>query len=151
MDSPDETVIRRAIDMLVSINAIHMDKETENLTPLGYHLAKLPMDPQTGKMILFGAMFSCLDPILSVAASLSFKDPFVVPLGKESVVDAIRVELSGNTKSDHLMLANAMAGWEEAMDYNEGFDYCWDNYLSESTLRMLNNICLLYTSDAADE
>ena len=140
MDSPDETVTRRAIDMLVSINALHMDKETENLTPLGYHLAKLPMDPQTGKMILFGAMFSCLDPILSVAASLSFKDPFVVPLGKESVVDAKRVELSGNTKSDHLMLANAIAGWEEAMDYNEGHHYCWDNYLSESTLRMLNNM-----------
>jgi ATP-dependent RNA helicase DHX36 len=140
MDSPDETVIRRAIDMLVSINALHIDRETENLTPLGYHLAKLPMDPQTGKMILFGAMFSCLDPILSVAASLSFKDPFIVPLGKESVVDAKRVDLSRNTKSDHLMLANVIAGWEDALDYNEGHDYCWDNYLSESTLRMLNNM-----------
>lgn len=50
------------------------------LTPLGYHLAKLPLDPQTGKMILFGAMFGCLDPILTVAASLSFKDAFVCPL-----------------------------------------------------------------------
>ena len=33
-----------------------------------------------GKMILFGAMFCCLDPILTVAASLSFKDAFYVPL-----------------------------------------------------------------------
>ena len=56
--------------MLVDIHAL--DGE-EQLTPLGFHLAQLPMDPQTGKMILFGAIFGCLDPVLSVAASLSFK------------------------------------------------------------------------------
>lgn len=54
--------------------------EDETLTPLGYHLAKLPLDPQTGKMIIMASIFSCLDPILTVAASLSFKDAFMVPL-----------------------------------------------------------------------
>ena len=140
MDPPEEAVVQRAIEMLVSINALHLEKGTEILTPLGYHLAKLPMDPQTGKMILFGAIFSCLDPILSVAASLSFKDAFVVPLGKESLVDAKRLQLSRNTKSDHLMLANAISGWEDALNYDEGHHFCWDNYLSESTLRMLSNM-----------
>jgi ATP-dependent RNA helicase DHX36 len=52
----------------------------ENLLPLGYHLARMPVDPHTGKMILFGAMLCCLDPILTVAASLSFKDAFMIPL-----------------------------------------------------------------------
>ena len=65
------------IQMLHRLNALDWE---ENLTPLGFHLAKLPMDPQTGKMILMGAIFSCLDPILTVAATLSFKDPFVIPL-----------------------------------------------------------------------
>ena len=88
MDSPDEFTIQRAVQMLVSINALRLEKDSEILTPLGYHLAKLPMDPQTGKMILLGAIFGCLDPVLSVAASLSFKDAFVVPLGKEGIVDA---------------------------------------------------------------
>jgi hypothetical protein len=32
-------------------------------------------------MILLAAIFGCLDPILSVAASLGFKDAFVIPLG----------------------------------------------------------------------
>ena len=54
--------------------------ENEDLTPLGYHLAKMPVDPQTGKMLLFAAMFSCLDPVLTVAASLSFKDAFYIPM-----------------------------------------------------------------------
>ena len=31
-------------------------------------------------MILFGAIFSCLDPVLTVASVLGFKDPFVCPL-----------------------------------------------------------------------
>jgi ATP-dependent RNA helicase DHX36 len=56
-----------------------LDKD-ENLLPLGRHLAQIPLDPHTGKMILFGAIFGCLDPILSIAACLSFKDPFVTPL-----------------------------------------------------------------------
>ena len=52
----------------------------EELTPLGYHLATLPVDPRIGKMILFGAIFSCLDPVLTVSSSLGFKEPFVCPL-----------------------------------------------------------------------
>lgn len=52
----------------------------EELTPLGYHLAALPVSPRVGKMILFGAIFSCLDPVLIVASVLGFKDPFVFPL-----------------------------------------------------------------------
>ena len=56
-----------------------MDAEA-NLTPLGFHLAHLPVDPQIGRMIIMGALFSCVDPVLSVAASLSFKDAFHSPL-----------------------------------------------------------------------
>jgi ATP-dependent RNA helicase DHX36 len=58
--------------------------ENEDLTPLGYHLAKMPVDPQTGKMLLFGAVFSCLDPILTIAASLNFKDAFYKPMVSEA-------------------------------------------------------------------
>ena len=66
--------------------------------------AQLPMDPQSGRMILMGAIFSCCDPILSVAASLSFRDPFYVPLGEEKIADEIRKEFSGPYKSDHIAL-----------------------------------------------
>ena len=79
MDPPDRHAVLLSLDLLHSLNAIDTK---EQLTPLGFHLAQLPMDPQTGKMILLGSIFSCLDPVLSVAASLSFKDAFVIPLGK---------------------------------------------------------------------
>lgn len=49
----------------------------ETLTPLGYHLASLPVDVRIGKLMLFGAIFCCLDSALTIAASLAFKSPFV--------------------------------------------------------------------------
>lgn len=51
--------------------------EEEKLTPLGYHLACLPVDVRIGKLMLFGAIFRCLDAALTIAASLAFKSPFV--------------------------------------------------------------------------
>ena len=33
-------------------------------------------------MILFAAMFSCLDPVLTIASTLGFKEPFVYTSGK---------------------------------------------------------------------
>ena len=56
-----------------------LDSE-ERLTPLGHHLANLPVNPRIGKIILFAAMFSCLSPVLTIASSLGFKEPFVIPL-----------------------------------------------------------------------
>ena len=45
--------------------------EDEELTTLGKHLANLPVDPGIGKMLIYAAMFGCLDPCLTVAAALS--------------------------------------------------------------------------------
>lgn len=132
MDPPEKESIDLSLDLLRSLNAINTDQQ---LTPLGFHLAQLPMDPQTGKMILLGAIFSCLDPVLSVAASLSFKDAFVVPLGKEEIVDKIKRKLAGESRSDHFLMANVMLKWENSTNPNE---FCYRNFLSESTLKMLH-------------
>ncbi|CAG7729372.1 unnamed protein product [Allacma fusca] len=99
MDKPSEDAVTLGIERLISLHALDFE---ENLTPLGFHLAHLPMDPQTGKMILFGAIFSCVDPIFSIAASLTFKDAFYIPMGQERKVDQVRKELSDGTRSDHM-------------------------------------------------
>ncbi|XP_006185739.2 ATP-dependent DNA/RNA helicase DHX36 [Camelus ferus] len=139
MDPPSNEAVSLSINHLMELNAL--DKQ-EELTPLGIHLARLPVEPHIGKMILFGALFCCLDPVLTIAASLSFKDPFVIPLGKEKVADARRKELAKDTKSDHLTVVNAFEGWEEARQ--RGFryekDYCWEYFLSSNTLQMLHNM-----------
>lgn len=62
MDPPSSEAIHKALTILRIMNALDAD---EKLTPLGYYLAKLPMSPQMGKMLLLGTLFSCLDPVLS--------------------------------------------------------------------------------------
>ena len=43
----------------------------------GHHLARLPVDPRIGKLLLLAAVAGCLAPALSVAAALSYKSPFL--------------------------------------------------------------------------
>uniref|UniRef100_A0A8C9WRI4 RNA helicase n=1 Tax=Scleropages formosus TaxID=113540 RepID=A0A8C9WRI4_SCLFO len=139
MDPPSEQAVQLAITHLMELNALDHHEE---LTPLGFHLARLPVEPHIGKMILFGALLGCLDPVLTIAASLSFKDPFFIPLGKEKLADMRRKALSKNSKSDHLTVVNAFWGWEEAKrrGYKCEREYCWDNFLSANTLQMLHNM-----------
>ncbi|KAK2193777.1 hypothetical protein NP493_5g02083 [Ridgeia piscesae] len=137
MQPPSMEALHHAISTLVHLNALD---EQEELTPLGYHLAKMPCDPHTSKMLLFGAMFSCLSPILTVGASLSFKDAFYIPMGKERLADQKRQEMAGDTRSDHLMLISAYEGWERAKDRGTASQYCWEHFLSASTLKMLQDM-----------
>nr|XP_023677862.1 ATP-dependent RNA helicase DHX36 [Paramormyrops kingsleyae] len=139
LDPPSEQAVQLAITHLMDLNALDRD---EGLTPLGVHLARLPVEPHIGKLILFGALLGCLDPVLTIAASLSFKDPFFIPLGKEKLADTRRRALSKNSKSDHLTVVNACLGWEEAKHrgYKYEKDFCWENFLSANTLQMLHNM-----------
>lgn len=139
LDSPTEKAVNLAIKNLTDLNALD---HAENLTALGFHLARLPVEPHIGKLILFGALLGCLDPVLTIAASLSFKDPFFIPLGKEKMADMRRKVLSRNSKSDHLTIVNAFQGWEEAKQRGARYEreYCWDNFLSANTLQMLHNM-----------
>ena len=41
------------------------------------------MDVRIGKLMLFGAIFCCVDSALTMAAFLSHKSPFVAPFGKK--------------------------------------------------------------------
>lgn len=45
----------------------------------------LPVEPKLGKMLILGAIFKCLDPILTVVAGLSVRDPFTMPSDKKDV------------------------------------------------------------------
>lgn len=136
LDAPEPAAVELSLELLKRLNALDDD---ENLTPLGYHLGKLPLGPQMGKMLLMGAIFSCLDPILSIAAFLDFKDPFQMPLGKEKLADQKKLELSNGQQSDHLVFYEALSQYERLDNY-EKRRFCWDYFLSQNTLNLLSNM-----------
>lgn len=60
---------------------------TEDITPMGRLLSKLPTDVHLGKFLLISTLFRCLDPALTIAAALNSKSPFVTPFGLEQEAD----------------------------------------------------------------
>lgn len=65
-----------------------LDK-TESLTPLGEHVACMSCDPRLGKVLVLGALFRCVLPMLSVAASLT-RDPFHNSLQNRTQVTKVK-------------------------------------------------------------
>ena len=71
-EAPPYLMVRNSVTLLKAIDALDEDEE---LTELGKLLVELPVDPRLGKMIIFGLLLKCLDPVLVIAASLAYKDP----------------------------------------------------------------------------
>ncbi len=94
---PDQRAVVQALRNLIEMEAVKVNEGTDKLerefllTPLGFHLASLPMDPKLGKMLISAAVLDCLDPLLTVAAALSSKSPFISPFGKQE--DANRAKM----------------------------------------------------------
>ncbi|PPS04479.1 hypothetical protein GOBAR_AA16182 [Gossypium barbadense] len=80
LQSPKLLAVQNAIEYLKVIGALD---ENENLTVLGRYLTMLPMEPKLGKMLILGAILNCLDPVLTIVAGLSVRDPFLTPLDKK--------------------------------------------------------------------
>ena len=71
--------------MLEELGALDDERE---LTPLGRQLARFPVDPRIGRMILAGAEHGCLAEVLVMAAALNIQDPRERPRGLEQKADA---------------------------------------------------------------
>ena len=132
VEPPLRTSVHDAVELLVQIGAL--DKN-ENLTHLGENLAKIPLHPQLGKMVLMAVCFRCLDPILSIVSVLSEKDPFVLKSrNKKQELDKIRANFAHGEPSDHLMFVNVIHQWEKAFDSGTNQQFCRKNHLNEKTL-----------------
>ncbi|RZF32716.1 hypothetical protein LSTR_LSTR005909 [Laodelphax striatellus] len=112
----------------------------ENLTALGKLVAFLPVDHFLAKMIILGVFFRCLDPILSIASSLSLKDPFVLQIKKRKELEAKKLELDQERYSDHILIGEVMRQWDEAVADNRSREFCDENYVSEATFEFLSAI-----------
>ncbi|XP_043788286.1 ATP-dependent DNA/RNA helicase DHX36-like [Apis laboriosa] len=137
MDPPSSKAIDLSLDLLQTLNALD---DEEHLTPLGYHLAQLPLDPRTGKMIIWAALFSCVEPVFAIAASLSFKDAFYCPLGKEDQAHQKKLELNMGQFSDHIALSEALTGFELAYKRGYASSFCREYFLSFNTLKLLSEM-----------
>jgi ATP-dependent RNA helicase DHX29 len=74
----------------------------EEITPLGRLLSALPTDIHIGKFLLMATIFRCLDPALTIAATLNSKSPFITPFGHEKEADRAKSSfLKGSSLFEH--------------------------------------------------
>ncbi|CAG9773153.1 unnamed protein product [Ceutorhynchus assimilis] len=131
MDPPEPQSVQSSVYLLKRLGALD---EEEGLTPLGYHMAKISVSAQCSKMLILASLFSCIDPVLSVAATLSFKDAYHLNLSDAKDADKKRFELSKGSNSDHMTMHYAIRGFEDA---NRSREFCHRYYLSWPILKML--------------
>jgi len=117
-------------------------KVSSELTALGFHLATLPVDPRVGKMMIYGALFGCTDPALTIAASMSARSPFLSPFDQRDEADAARAKFSADC-SDHLTILNAFEKWKEVLREkgNRGAkSFLKENFLGRLTLNQMEDL-----------
>lgn len=134
LQPPEPLSVQNAIGYLKIIGALD---DNEDLTVLGRKLSVLPVEPKLGKMLILGAIFNCLDPIMTVVAGLSVRDPFLMPFDKKDLAESAKAQFSGGHNSDHIALVRAYDGWKAAERQQE---YCWRNFLSSQTLRAIDSL-----------
>ncbi|MFN4148110.1 MAG: ATP-dependent RNA helicase HrpA [Rhodocyclaceae bacterium] len=72
LERPSPRMIHDGYQLLAELGAL--DETTKELTPIGRELAKLPLDPKIGRMLLAARDFGCLKEMLVIAAALSLQD-----------------------------------------------------------------------------
>ncbi|XFF88975.1 hypothetical protein AB1E18_015194 [Capra hircus] len=140
LDPPQLQVISNAMNLLRKIGACELNEP--KLTPLGQHLAALPVNVKIGKMLIFGAIFGCLDPVATLAAVMTEKSPFTTPIGRKDEADLAKSALA-MADSDHLTIYNAYLGWKKARQeggYRSEIAYCRKNFLNRTSLLTLEDV-----------
>ncbi|XP_040466654.1 ATP-dependent RNA helicase A isoform X5 [Falco naumanni] len=107
----------------------------DELTPLGRILAKLPIEPRLGKMMIMGCIFYVGDAICTISAATCFPEPFISE-GKR--LGYIHRNFAGNRFSDHVALLSVFQAWNDARMGGEEAEkrFCERRRLSMAILRM---------------
>ena len=84
VEAPPARAIADGYDLLAELNAVDDDAE---LTAIGRELARLPLDPRIGRMLLAARDNHALRELLVIAAALSVQDPRERPLEAQQAAD----------------------------------------------------------------
>ncbi|WP_335726561.1 ATP-dependent RNA helicase HrpA [Pseudonocardia sp. HH130630-07] len=85
VEPPDRRSIADGLDLLHELGALRPDRRS--LTPVGYSLSRLPVDPRLGRMLVEADRNGCLREMLVITAALSVQDPRERPTEQRQAAD----------------------------------------------------------------
>ena len=114
LDAPDRRAVRDGVALLVEIGALAQDRESADaapassqyrLTGIGRDLARLPIDPRLGRMLLEAERLGCASEVLVIVAALSIQDVRERPAEHQGAADASHARLA-DPHSDFITYLN---------------------------------------------
>src|SRR6516162_9773598 len=95
VDPPDSRSITDGVRLLEELGAISAGRgATTRLTGVGRKLARLPVDPRLGRMILAAKEQGCVREVLIITAALSIQDPRERPADAREAADAMHARFA---------------------------------------------------------
>jgi ATP-dependent helicase HrpA len=107
VEPPDRRNVKAGTDLLEELGAVTAagDRPGVRLTAVGKRLARLPIDPRLGRMILEAERLGCLRDVLVIAAALSIQDPRERPEEQRAQADQLHARFK-HESSDFLTWLN---------------------------------------------
>ena len=150
LNPPVSAAVRAGYQLLHELGALN---DTNELTPLGRELARLPIDPTLGRMLLQARDEKALPEMLIIAAGLSVPDPRERPEDQKEAAAAAHRAFS-DPDSDFLSLLNIWRAAPEAETKGSGNAlrrFCKANFLSISRMREWRDIHRQLTEAVEDD
>jgi ATP-dependent helicase HrpA len=151
VEQPTSRAISDGYQLLQELGAVD---STRQLTSLGGELARLPVDPRVGRMVLAARDAGCMAEMLVIASALSVPDPRDRPLAKQQAADQAHL-LFRDERSDFLSL---LALWqffdaqlEQKLSHRKQVDACRAHFVSHLRLREWRDVHAQLASELAEQ
>jgi ATP-dependent helicase HrpA len=135
VEPPQGRAIADGYQLLQELGAVD---DANELTPMGRKLAKLPLDPRVGRMILAASDNNCLTEMLIIASALSVQDPRDRPMEYQQQADEKHKKFA-DEKSEFLSYLKIWHWFEQAIEHKKTNrqlqENCRENFLSQLRLR----------------
>jgi ATP-dependent helicase HrpA len=134
IDAPDHRLISDGFKLLEELQAINSKQQ---LTALGKQLAKLPLDPRLGRMLLAAQERGCVREVLTIVSALSVQDPRERPHEKQQAADQMhsRFRVENSDFLAFIKLWDYAETQRQALSQNQWRKLCKKEFLSYLRLR----------------
>ncbi len=134
VEPPDSRLISDGYKLLYELGAIN---DSHQITPTGKQLARLPIDPKLGRILIESVKEHCLNETLVIVSALAVQDPRERPLNKQQAADEAHKKFT-DKRSDFiswLNLWNKYHSSRQTLSGNKLRKWCKDNFISWLRMR----------------
>jgi ATP-dependent helicase HrpA len=139
IDPPDSRAIRDGVALLEELGAVEPEQPADRrrLTPLGKRLARLPVDPRLGRMVLEAERHGCVREVLIIAAAVSIQDPRERPADKQQAADEMhrRFRVEGSDFLSYVALWDHLRAQQKELSSSQFRKMCRTEFLNYLRVR----------------